>query len=74
MPRKSNKNAKNQSKQNKMEKMKMEIANDFGVKLGAESTSRENGLVGGQMTRRLVQMAKGEETSHAKSNKSRSNK
>ena len=35
--------------------MKYEIANEFGVKLGAGATSRENGLVGGEMTKRLVQ-------------------
>lgn len=38
--------------------MKYEIASEFGVKLGAEATSRQNGSVGGEMTRRLVKMAK----------------
>jgi hypothetical protein len=52
------------------ENMKMEIANDFGVNLGAEATSRENGAVGGEMTRRLVQM--GQERSNSCSNNSRS--
>lgn len=35
--------------------MKYEIANEFGVKLGASASSRDNGLVGGEMTKRLVQ-------------------
>ena len=35
--------------------MKYEIANEFGVNLGADSTSRANGSVGGEITRRLVQ-------------------
>ena len=37
--------------------MKFEIANEFGVNLGAETTSRANGSVGGEITKRLVQMA-----------------
>ena len=36
-------------------KMKYEIANDFGVNLGPDATSRANGTVGGEITRRLVQ-------------------
>jgi small acid-soluble spore protein A (major alpha-type SASP) len=36
--------------------MKYEIASEFGVQLGAETTSRENGSVGGEITKRLVQM------------------
>lgn len=39
-----------------IEKMKYEIANEFGVQLGADATARANGSVGGEMTRRLVQM------------------
>ena len=38
-----------------IEKMKYEIANEFGVNLGPDSTSRANGSVGGEITRRLVQ-------------------
>lgn len=38
-----------------IEKMKYEIANEFGVALGADTTSRANGSVGGEITRRLVQ-------------------
>ena len=35
--------------------MKYEIANEFGVNLGPDATSRANGTVGGEITRRLVQ-------------------
>jgi len=37
--------------------MKYEIASEFGVNLGAETTARDNGSVGGEITKRLVQMA-----------------
>lgn len=37
--------------------MKMEIAQEFGVNLGPETTSRANGSVGGEITKRLVSMA-----------------
>lgn len=40
-----------------LEQMKTEIASEFGVQLGADSTSRSNGSVGGEITKRLVQMA-----------------
>ena len=39
-----------------IERMKYEIANEFGVSLGADATARANGSVGGEITRRLVQM------------------
>ena len=39
-----------------IEKMKYEIANELGVNLGPDTTSRANGSVGGEITRRLVQM------------------
>ena len=38
-----------------IEKMKYEIASEFGVNLGPDSTSRANGSVGGEITKRLVQ-------------------
>ncbi len=43
--------------QQALEQMKYEIAQEFGVNLGAETTSRANGSVGGEITKRLVQMA-----------------
>ena len=36
--------------------MKYEIAREFGVNLGPDTSARLNGSVGGEMTRRLVQM------------------
>lgn len=39
-----------------IERMKYEIANEFGVNLGPDSTSRANGSVGGEITKRLVQL------------------
>ena len=38
-----------------IENMKYEIASEFGVNLGPDSTSRANGTVGGEITKRLVQ-------------------
>lgn len=40
-----------------LEQMKYEIAQEFGVQLGANSTARANGSVGGEITKRLVAMA-----------------
>lgn len=40
-----------------LNRMKMEIASEFGVQLGAETSSRANGSVGGEITKRLVQQA-----------------
>ena len=39
-----------------IDRMKYEIANEFGVNLGPDTTSRANGSVGGEITKRLVQM------------------
>ncbi len=39
-----------------IEQMKYEIANEFGVNLGPDATARANGSVGGEITKRLVQM------------------
>ena len=40
-----------------MDNMKYEIANEFGVNLGPDASARQNGSVGGEITRRLVKMA-----------------
>ncbi|ENQ3105038.1 Small, acid-soluble spore protein, alpha/beta type [Bacillus sp. 491mf] len=40
-----------------LDQMKYEIATEFGVQLGADSTSRANGSVGGEITKRLVSYA-----------------
>ncbi len=37
--------------------MKAEIANEFGVQMGPDATARQNGSVGGEITKRLVAMA-----------------
>ena len=39
-----------------LENMKYEIARELGITLGADTTSRLNGTVGGEMTRRLVKL------------------
>lgn len=43
--------------QQALDQMKYEIAQEFGVQLGPDSTSRANGSVGGEITKRLVTMA-----------------
>jgi hypothetical protein len=40
-----------------LDQMKTEIASEFGVQLGPDTTSRSNGSVGGEITKRLVQQA-----------------
>ncbi|KOS27299.1 spore protein [Bacillus anthracis] len=40
-----------------LDQMKYEIAQEFGVQLGADATARANGSVGGEITKRLVAMA-----------------
>lgn len=43
--------------QQALNQMKQEIASEFGVQLGPDTTSRANGSVGGEITKRLVQQA-----------------
>ena len=43
--------------ENAINQMKYEIANELGVNLGPDATARQNGSVGGEITRRLVSMA-----------------
>jgi len=40
-----------------LNQMKAEIAAELGVNLGPDTTARQNGSVGGEMTKRLVSMA-----------------
>lgn len=40
-----------------IDQMKYEIAQEFGVQLGADTTARANGSVGGEITKRLVALA-----------------
>lgn len=43
--------------QQAIDQMKYEIAQEFGVQLQADNTSRSNGSVGGEITKRLVKTA-----------------
>ena len=43
-----------------LDQMKYEIAQEFGVQLGGESTARANGSVGGEITKLLVAQAQGQ--------------
>lgn len=43
--------------QQALDQMKFEIATEFGVQLGPDTTSRANGSVGGEITKRLVRTA-----------------
>lgn len=54
---------------NSIEKMKYEIANEFGVNLGASASSRDNGLVGGEMTKRLIENGKNKSSSQSTNKK-----
>lgn len=40
-----------------LEQMKNEIAQELGINYGANATARENGAIGGEMTKRLVKLA-----------------
>ena len=64
MPRKST-NSNNSSSQrgrstsnSSTKSMKYEIADEYGVELGADASARDNGKVGGEMTKRLVNKGK----------------
>lgn len=43
-----------------LNQFKYEIAQEFGVQLGSDTTARGNGSVGGEMTKRLVAQAQKE--------------
>ncbi|PEY35739.1 spore protein [Bacillus cereus] len=60
MANKNNRNNNNvliQGAEIAIDQMKYEIAQEFGVQLGPDTTSRANGSVGGEITKRLVAMA-----------------
>ncbi|EOP72652.1 acid-soluble spore protein [Bacillus pseudomycoides] len=46
-----------QGAESALDQMKYEIAQEFGVQLGADTTARANGSVGGEITKRLVALA-----------------
>lgn len=43
--------------ENALHQMKQEIAREYRVTLGPDSSARQNGSVGGEITKRLVRMA-----------------
>lgn len=47
-----------------IDQMKYEIASEFGVQLGADTTARANGSVGGEITKRLVATAQSQLAGH----------
>lgn len=49
-----------------LDQMKNEIAMEFGVQLGPDATARQNGSVGGEMTKRLIQFAQQQMVNHDK--------
>ena len=60
MPRKNSGSQTNSNyARQAMDQMKYEIANEFGVNLGPDATARSNRSVGGEMTKRLVDLGKG---------------
>ena len=52
-----------------IDKMKYEIANEFGVNLGPDATSRANGSVGGEITKRLVKLGQNQLSGNYTQNK-----
>jgi small acid-soluble spore protein A (major alpha-type SASP) len=72
------KNTSNKGKttgtKNSIDKMKYEIANEFGVNLGPDASSRANGAVGGEITKRLVENGKTSSTTKSSTTKSSTSK
>ena len=56
-----------------IDRMKYEIANEFGVNLGADTTSRANGSVGGEITKRLVRQGMNQISSNYNNNNNQNN-
>lgn len=54
----ANKNRRNQSPeaQQMLEMLKMETAGELGIIPGADQSSRNNGRIGGNMVRKLIQL------------------
>ena len=71
----NSKNSKNRlvvpGAQNAIDQMKYEIANEFGVNLGPDATSRANGSVGGEITKRLVEMGQKQMSASSNYNQSK---
>ncbi|MDY0409069.1 alpha/beta-type small acid-soluble spore protein [Virgibacillus soli] len=43
--------------ENAVNNLKEEIANEMNIELGADTTARDNGKVGGEMVKRMIQIA-----------------
>ena len=56
---------------NAIDQMKYDTANEFGVNLGPDTTARDNGSVGGEITKRLVAMGQAQMSSSNKYNQSK---
>ena len=52
--------------QQALNQMKEEIASEFGVQLGPDASSRANGSVGGEITKRLVRQAQSQMNGYTK--------
>ncbi|MBD7984315.1 alpha/beta-type small acid-soluble spore protein [Sporosarcina sp. Sa2YVA2] len=52
--------------QQALDQMKYEIAQEFGVQLGPDASSRANGSVGGEITKRLVRQAQSQMNGYQK--------
>jgi len=46
-----------QGAKQQLDQFKYEVANEMGLQLGGDRTSRENGSVGGEMTKKMIQFA-----------------
>ena len=55
---KNSSSKRNNQTTSSLDNMKYEIANEFGVNLGPDASSRANGRVGGEITKRLVDKGK----------------
>lgn len=50
-----------------LETYKHEVAEELGVNLGPDATAEENGRVGGEMTKKLVERGNGKKSSNKSS-------
>ena len=48
----------NRRGQTTQERLKYEIANEYGIELGPNTSSKQNGTVGGEVTKKLVEKGK----------------
>lgn len=53
----NNNQTANKGSEQALDQFKNKIASELGVQLGGDRTSRENGSVGGMMTKRMIEFA-----------------